>query len=72
MSSIINKPDGSIVVTVRLTIRHKGLIEAIRGAPRRGLARTLVYLMLNGISSKPVEIEDDEDDIDLTDMAIVL
>jgi hypothetical protein len=70
MSSIIEKPDGTIVVTVRLTIRNPRIIEVIKHAPRRRLAATIVDLMTNGLQRQSTD--DEEEDIDLSDMAIVL
>lgn len=60
MPSLIEKPDGTIVLTVRITFkpeRDKYLIELISSAPSRGMARLIRETMRNG-SPKFTELND--------------
>lgn len=72
MSSLIEKPDGSIVLTVRLTIRDPALIAAIRAARPRKLASTLVNFMLHGMPRKDSPVEEEDDDFDLSGLAEII
>ena len=68
MSSIEKKPDGTIVITTRLTLTpgiHDQLIERILGAPPRRRAATIVGLMLHGVASvEETQVEDESWDLD--------
>ena len=60
MSAIVSKPDGTLVVTIRLTLRpdrDDDLIAIIRASPRRGLAATVREAMRSGIRQNGVAAE---------------
>jgi hypothetical protein len=69
MSAITVKPDGTIVATVRITLkpgRDDTLIEMINRAPARCLAATIREAMRTGIMDS-AELFKDED-LDLTSL----
>lgn len=66
MSSIEYKPDGTIVVTARLTFkpgRDDRLIELIKNAPARGLASTIRESMRSGSGNGPENLTDERLDL---------
>jgi len=66
MSAIEKKPDDTIVVTVRITLKpgkDNDLIYLVTNAPARGLAATIRNAMRSGIQTE--NITDPEEDIDL-------
>lgn len=68
MSSIIVKPNGTIIVTVRITLkpgRDDQIMELIDNAPRRGLASTIREAMRTGISN-PENLYTEENELDLS------
>lgn len=73
MNSIIEKADGTLVVTVRITLkpeRDDGLIALVRSAPRRGLAAVIREAMRNGIGQNDTFSE--ELDFDLSGLGFEL
>jgi hypothetical protein len=55
MATAVEKPDGTLVITVRLTLkpgRDDALIALIRLAPRRGLAAAVREAMRGGVGEK--------------------
>jgi len=75
VAAIVERLDGTLVVTVRLTLkpgRDDALITLVRSAPYRGLAASVREAMRNG-ASQYVTFEDiDEDDFDLPDLGTEL
>jgi len=76
VSAIVEKDDGTLVVTVRLTLkpgRDDALIALVHSAPYRGLAASVREAMRNG-ASQFVSYEDElgEDDFDLPDLGTEL
>lgn len=74
MSSVIKKPDGTLVVTVRLTLkpsRDQALIDLVQRAPPRRLARAIREAMRTGVSTATLAAEDDEL-LDLSSLALDL
>ena len=66
MSSIEYKPDGTIVVTARITLkpgRDDRLIEILETAPARGLASTIRESMRTGITNRPENFVNDDLDL---------
>jgi len=70
--SVERRPNGSIVITVRITLkpgRDDDLIDLLLSAPPRGLARTIREAMRVGVrGSGQAEIE--AEDFDLPDLSI--
>jgi hypothetical protein len=67
VSSILVKPDGTLVVTVRITLRpgrDDAQIDLVRNAPRSKLAAVIREAMRNGVDAGAVLV--DEDDMDLS------
>lgn len=63
MSSILTKPDGTKVVTVRITLkpgRDDTIIALIDNAPVRGLASTIREAMRTGIIDSDNAFTEDE------------
>jgi len=76
VSAIVEKDDGTLVVTVRLTLkpgRDDALIALVHSAPYRGLAATVREAMRSGASHfVAYEVDDYEDDFELPDLGTEL
>ena len=75
VSAIVERDDGTLVVTVRLTLkpgRDDALITLVRSAPYRGLAASVREAMRNGASQYVAFEEIDEDNFDLPDLGTEL
>ena len=72
MSAIARRPDGTLIVTVRLTLkpgRDDALIAVVQSAPSRGLAAVVREAMRGG--TQPADAVPEEDTpIDLVDLGI--
>ena len=74
MSAIARRPDGTLIVTLRLTLkpgRDDALIAAILAAPARGLAAVVREAMRGGTQTTHVATND-ERPIDLMGLGIDL
>lgn len=74
MATVVEKPDGTVVLTVRLTLKPKrddALIALIRLAPRRGLAAAIREAMRGGVGEK-CEMTTAENDLDLSALGLEL
>jgi DNA polymerase III alpha subunit (gram-positive type) len=72
MSSIERRPDGTLIVSVRITLkpgRDDPLIDLVQRALPHRLARTIREAMRSGVSVETVE---EEDIIDLTGLGMDL
>ena len=76
MSSIVEKPDGTVVVLVHLSLkpcRDDALIQLIRLAPNRGLAGIVREAMRSGIEETPERwANDEEEKFEIPDIGIEL
>lgn len=77
MSAVLTKPDGTLVVTIRLTLkpgRDDALIALVDTAPRRGLAGAVREAMRTGIGQEMayalVGAEDSAFDLDNLGIAL--
>ncbi|RME49602.1 MAG: hypothetical protein D6791_00370, partial [Chloroflexi bacterium] len=77
--SIVVRPNGNLVVTVRLTLqpgRDDELIALVRGAPRGALAGLVREAMRHGIRpllpESAVEETVEDDDLDLSGLGLEL
>jgi hypothetical protein len=73
MSCILEKPDGTLVVTVRITLRpgrDDAQIGLVRAAQRSKLAGMIRESMRSGLGAELVAVEDE--DIDLSGLSIDL
>jgi hypothetical protein len=62
MSAIVRRPDGTLVVTLRLTLkpgRDDALIAAIQSAPQRGLAAVVREAMRGGTHVPDLAVENE-------------
>ena len=62
MSAIVKRPDGTLVVTLRLTLkpgRDDALITVIQSAPQRGLAATVREAMRGGTQMLDQAVENE-------------
>ncbi len=74
MSAVDKRPDGTLVVTLRLTLkpgRDDALIEVIQSAPKRGLAAVVREAMRGGTQVVDEAVED-KVPIDLANLGIEL
>lgn len=74
MSAVLVKPDGTLVVTVRLTLkpgRDDDLIDLVKSAPRRGLSAVVKESMRSGATPQFV-VSASEDTLDLPDIGLEL
>ncbi len=74
VNSITEKQDGTLVVTVRITLkptRDDDLIALVRAAPPRGLAGVIREAMRNGIGQDS-DVSSQEFDLDLGGLGIEL
>ena len=72
MPSVERRPNGSIVITVRITLRpgrDDDLIDLLLSAPPRGLARTIREAMRVGVRGTG-QVETEAEDFDLPDLSI--
>jgi hypothetical protein len=77
VSSIIEKPDGTQVWTIRLTLhpsiaREARIIQLLRAAPKRRLAATILDLMMNGLPAENAGEKEEEDILELDGLATEL
>jgi hypothetical protein len=72
MSAIVRRPDGTLIVTLRLTLkpgRDDALIAVIQAAPSRGLAAVVREAMRGG--TRPADgVVEEKVSIDLTDLVV--
>jgi hypothetical protein len=74
MATVVEKPDGTVVIAVRLTLkpgRDDALIALIRLAPRRGLAATIREAMRGGVGVTN-EMTTTESELDLSALGLEL
>ena len=65
MSAVLVKPDGTLVVTLRLTLkpaRDGPLIALVRAAPPGGLAGAVREAMRTGVGNEQAFTDTEEDD----------
>lgn len=77
MSAVLSKPDGTLVVTIRLTLkpgRDDVLIALVDAAPRRGLAGAVREAMRTGIGHEMAYAPAGAEELtfDLDDLGIAL
>lgn len=76
MACIVEKPDGTIVVLVHLSLkpdRDDAIIQLLRSAPKRGLAGIVREAMRTGIGIARIQNPEEEDEhFDLPDLGIDL
>ncbi len=68
MSAIDYRPDGKIVITLRITLdprRDADIITALTQAPPRRRASYARELMRSGVGGHPTALEEDVDDMPL-------
>ena len=75
VSAVLVRPDGTLVVTVRLTLkpgRDDDLIRLVQSAPRRGLSATVRESMRNGVIPQFISDAADDNDLELPDIGLDL
>ncbi len=76
MAAIVEKPDGTLVVLVHLTLkpgRDDALIDMIRSAPSQSLAAVIREAMRSGIKLNDYgDIEENEVEMEISDFGIDL
>jgi hypothetical protein len=74
MSAIVRRPDGTLVVTLRLTLkpgRDDALIAVIQSAPQRGLAAVVREAMRGG-TQMPDQADESEAHADISGLGMEL
>jgi hypothetical protein len=76
MASLTVRPNGNLVLTVRITLvpgRDDDLITLVQGAPRGALAREIREAMRNGVTSWVSQDENDaESPLDMQSLGFEL